>query len=293
MDILEVVGLPALMAVTSGRREVTIGLLDGPVAIGHPNLASESIRGLPEGVPGGCAEASSSACQHGTFVAGILSARRGSSAPGICPDCSLLVRPIFSEAVANDELLPSATPQQLATAICECIDAGAWVVNLSAAMGQPSISAEPELHDALDYAARQGVIVVAAAGNQGMLGSSVITRHRWVVPVVGYGVDGRPMVQSNLGRSMGRHGLGAPGEDVTSLSSSGEPPLTLAGTSFAAAFVTGAIALLWSAVPDATAVEVKHAVCYGQRRVSVVPPLLDAWGAYQMLSATHVRRVPA
>jgi subtilisin family serine protease len=220
MGILELVGLPALMAVTSGRRGVAVALLDGPVVIDHPDLTGQNIRGIPGGVSSGCAEASSSACQHGTFVAGILSARRGSSAPGICPDCSVLVRPIFSEAAAKDEL-PSATPQQLATAIGECIDAGAWVVNLSAAMGQPSTRAEPELHDALDYAARQGMIVVAAAGNQGMLGSSAITRHRWVVPVVGYGVDGRPMAQSNLGRSMGRHGLGAPGEYVTSLSSTG------------------------------------------------------------------------
>jgi len=202
------------------------------------------------------------------------------------------VRPIFSEAAAKDELLPSATPAQLATAIGDCIDAGARVVNLSAAMGQPSTRAEPEVHDALDYAARKGVIVVAAAGNQGTLGSSAITRHPWVLPVVGYGGDGRPLVQSNLGRSMGRHGLGAPGEEVTSLSSTGEP-LTLAGTSFAAAFVTGAIALLWSAVPGATAVEVKYAICYGRRRASVVPPLLDAWGAYQMLSATQARRVTA
>jgi subtilisin family serine protease len=273
------------MALTSGRVDVIVGLLDGPVARDHPELASERIQGIPKGEDGGCAQASSSACLHGTFVAGILSARRDSSAPAICPDCSLLVRPIFAEAMIEGELLPSATPQQLAAAIAECVDAGARVLNLSAAMGQPSTKDERGLRDALDYAASHGVIVVAAAGNQGTLGSSVITRHPWVIPVVGYGVDGRPTPQSNLGSSVGRRGLGASGEAVTSLSPEGGPR-TLGGTSIAAAFVTGAIALLWSVFPAATVAEIKQAIASSrqQRRTSVVPPLLDAWEAYSVLS---------
>lgn len=284
MSLLDLVGLPSLMAVTSGRPDVVVGLLDGPVAVGHPGLAGVNIREIP-GMSGRCSQISSTVCQHGTFVAGILVARRGSSAPAICPDCSLLIRPIFAEATADGELLLSATPQHLAVAIGECVDAGARVLNLSAATGEPSTRAERQLHDALDYAARHGVIVVVAAGNQGTLGSSAITRHPWVLAVVGYGVDGRPLAQSNLGSSLGRRGLGAPGAAVTSLSPTGRP-LTLAGTSFAAAFVTGAIALLWSEFPDATAVEVKSAVtyCHGRRRTSVAPPLLDAWAAYEVLS---------
>jgi hypothetical protein len=39
---------------------------------------------------------------HVTFVAGILAARRGCTAPAIC--CNLLVRPIFSEAAVPGEL---------------------------------------------------------------------------------------------------------------------------------------------------------------------------------------------
>ncbi|MGH4007322.1 MAG: S8 family peptidase [Pseudonocardiaceae bacterium] len=285
--------LPLLMELTSGSRDVVVGLLDGPVAVGHPALANDSIREL-SGSVGGCARASSPGCHHGTFVAGILVACRGGAAPAICPDCSLLVRPIFADTIGDGQQLPSATPQQLATAIGECVDAGARVLNLSAGMTEPSTRDERELRDALDYAARHGAIVVAAAGNQATLGSSAITRHPWVVPVVGYGLDGRPTMHSNLGSSMGKRGLGAPGENVTSLSPQGEP-LTQAGTSFAAPFVTGAIALLWAQFPNATAAEIKSAVtsCHEQRRTSVTPPLLDAWGAYQMLSTTQPVKVTA
>ena len=294
MTPLELVQLPALMAFTSGSEDIVIALLDGPVVLDHPDLLSERIRDIPGGVGGRCSQASSSACQHGTFVAGILSARRCSVAPAICPGCSLLVRPIFPEKTAEGELLPRATAQQLAAAIGDCIAAGARVLNLSAAMSPSSTRDERELRDVLDHAARRGVLMVAAAGNQGTLGSSAITRHPWVIPVVSYGLNGRPMAQSNLGSSMGRRGLGAPGEEVTSLSPQGQPRI-LAGTSFATDFVTGAVALLWSMFPDATATEVKHAIThiFPRRRTSVVPPLLNAWAAYSILSRTQPRKVTA
>lgn len=287
---LELVRLPSLMALTSGMDEVVVGLLDGPVAMGHPAFANGRIRELSGDAGGGCVQSDSAACQHGTFVAGILVAGRDGAAPAICPDCTLLVRPIFTETTSDGQRLPSATPRQVAAAIGECVDAGAWVLNLSAGMAQPSTRDERELRDALDYAARHGAIVVAAAGNQSTLGSSAITRHPWVVPVVGVSLDGRPTMQSNLGSSMGRRGLGAPGENVTSLGSRGGL-LTRAGTSVAAAFVTGAIALLWSRFPDATAGDVRSAVTGGhRRRTSVIPPVLDGWEAYRLLSATRSGR---
>ena len=79
--------------------------------------------------------------------------------------------------ISGDRGMPSATPRELAEAIIECINAGARVINLSAALGEPSARAERELEEALDYARSSGVIVVVAAGNQGTVGSSAITRH--------------------------------------------------------------------------------------------------------------------
>jgi len=282
---LSLVKLASLMDRTSGRPEVTIGLIDGPVLLEHPDLASAQIREIP-GLEGGCRSASSSACQHGTFVAGILSANRNAFAPGICPGCTLLVRPIFTEGTPGHDQVPSATPQALAAAIIDCVEAGAHVINLSLGLAQPTGKEERPLAQALDQAVRRGVIVVAAAGNQGTLGSSPLTRHPWVIPVVAFDLAGRPMNESNLGGSIGRHGLGAPGDGVTSLGAEGEP-LTLGGTSAAAPFVTGAIALLWSEFPSATGAQIKLGITGGARplRSSVTPPLLNAAAAHQALSA--------
>jgi subtilisin family serine protease len=281
---LDLVGLPPLMKQGEGSPEIMLGLMDGPVAPDHLNLAAESIHGA-----GGCSQTSSAACLHGTFTAGILSARRNSPAPAICPGCTLLVRPIFKESAAENGALPSATPEELAGAIVECIKAGARVLNLSGAFVPPSSRGQRELEEALDYATRLGIIVVAASGNQGTLVSSAITRHPWVIPVAACDLRGRPLGQTNLGSSVGRRGLLAPGEGVVSLGAEGEPR-TLGGTSVAAPFVTGTIALLWSMFPKASVAEVKSAVtsAYGRRRATVVPPLLDTWASYQTMATTYV-----
>jgi len=284
MDPLDLVKLPALMERTSGSPELKIGLIDGPVATQHPDLAEEHLREIPGNSGGACTQADSSACLHGTFVAGILSAKRGTMAPAICPNCTLLVRRIFAETKAANGETPSATPEELVQAILDCIDAGARVLNISAALAQPSMKSERALGEALDHAAKRGVIVIVAAGNQGTIGSTAITCHPWVIPVVGYDLQGRPMNHSNLGSSIGRRGLGAPGDRVTSIGANGKP-LTLGGTSAAAPFVSGTVALLWSEFPTATAAEVKVAATqsYTPRRTTVVPPLLDAWAAYQTM----------
>jgi subtilisin family serine protease len=238
-----------------------------------------------------CTQAKSTACLHGTFVAGILSAKRGSVAPAISPQCTLLVCPIFAETKAANGEMPSVPPEALSQAILDCLDAGARVLNISAALVQPSLKSERALEEALDQAAKHGVIVIVAAGNQGTLGSTSITRHPWVIPVVAYDLQGKPMSYSNLGSSIGRRGLGAPGHGITSLGAEGKP-LALGGTSAAAPFVTGAVALLWSEFPNASAADIKLAITqpYSGRRNTVVPPLLDAWMSYQSLLTTNARR---
>lgn len=291
MDPLELVKLTALMGRTSGSLDVKIGLIDGPVVSRHADLAGEHLREIPGSNGGTCTQANSAACLHGTFIAGILSAKRNSAAPSICPDCTLLVRPIFAEATSGREKMPGATPQELVAAIIECIDAGARVINLSLALVQPSGKGEQALQGALDYALKRGVIVVAAAGNQGTLGSSAITRHQWVISVVSCDLRGRPMNDSNLGSSIGRWGLSAPGDGITSLGAEGQT-LTLGGTSVSVPFVTGTVALLWSEFPAATAADIKLAITQSPgRRASVVPPLLDAEAAYQILLTANGRHL--
>ena len=286
MAPLDLVRLTPLMERTRGKPQIAIGLVDGPVLLGHPDLAGQTIRQVSERAD--CLQANSIACMHGTFVAGILCAKKDSTAPAICPDCTLLVRPIFGESVPKNDDLPSTSPAELAAAVMEAVDAGVRVLNMSAALTRQSPRDDHALVQALDYAAQRGIIIVAAAGNQGTVGGSVITQHPWVIPVAGCDQRGRPASGSNVGRSIGRRGLGAPAEKITSLGTDGKPR-SFGGTSAAAPFVTGAIALIWSEFPNARAAEVKFAITGGIQRPrnTLVPPLLDAWMAFQVMCSAH------
>jgi subtilisin family serine protease len=283
-DPMDLVGLPPLMARTPGRPPVVVGLIDGRVALDHPAFAGHPVRELrPAAGTGGCRR-TDVCCAHGTAVAGIIAANRG-----ICPRCTLVSRPLFTDRPADGgpaTCLSGVRTGELAEAITETVDAGAHVLNLSMAQPAPSGFRDHALETALDHAADQGMILVVAAGNQGRMGSSILTDHPWVIPVTAYDRTGRPMPQSNLSASSGRHGVGAPGDRIPGPGLGGRPFL-LSGTSAAAPFVTGTVALLRSAFPEATAAAVRYVITHGPgRRRSVSPPLLDAWAAYTALRDT-------
>jgi subtilisin family serine protease len=284
----ELVRLSGLMKATEGASRIAVALIDGPVAVEHPSLNAARIRvvGANDGVA--CTTPAGAACNHGTFVAGVLHARRDTAAPGICPGCTLLLRPIFTDAAdARSEDLPSATPAELASAILDVIAAGARVINLSVGLAAPPLRDERLLEQALQEAASRGAVVVAAAGNQGTVGGSAITRHPWVVPVVACDRQGWVLPPSNLGASIGRYGVAAPGHNITSLASGGGLA-PFSGTSAAVPFVAGTAALLWSLFPQSSATRLRLAIMAGPaRRRSVAPPLLDASAAYQALSSTN------
>ncbi|MET8794938.1 S8 family serine peptidase [Nocardia sp. NPDC004568] len=282
MDPLALVSLPRLMSRTRGRRNLRVGLIDGRVNSARSEFADASFEFLraQDGGPSRVGRGSF----HGTAVAGILVAERGSGAPGICPGVTLLVRSVFSDAE------PAATTyRELASAIVELVEAGARIVNVSLAVNQRTAEAGRTLREALDHAFRREVIIVAAAGNQRAMAGSPVTRHRSVVPAVAYDLQGRPSAISNLGHSIGWRGIGAPAEGITSLAP-GQGLKPFGGTSAAAAVVTGTVALLCSEFPQASTAELMYTLSrVGDRRASVVPPLLNAWTAFEALRT--MRRV--
>ena len=72
---LDLVKLRALMERTRGLPTLRIALIDGPVAVDHPDLAAASIRGITD-AGAACARGPNDACAHGTLVAGVLVASR-------------------------------------------------------------------------------------------------------------------------------------------------------------------------------------------------------------------------
>ena len=146
------------------------------------------------------------------------------------------------------------------------------------------------LGDSLDRALRCGVITVAAAGNQGEIASSAIDAPPMGHPRSCVRSAWQAYVESNLGSSIGRSGLRAPGEGITSVGSKGAPMISLGGTSAAAPFVTGTHRAPVVGVSALHPAQVKFAVTQAQGlRRGIVPPLLNAWTAYEALARARGR----
>ena len=188
MDPLVQTRLRSLMDISSGDPNLTIGIIDGPVDLTHPAFQASKIRTIRDSQLKSCKNASSMACLHGTFVTGILCARRGRPAPAICPNCEVILNPIFKENLGDrnneDIIFPSATADELSNAIVETVDAGARIINLSLGLSASSLTTYDTLQQTYDYSLQKGVIIVVAAGNQGCIGNVSLINHQWVIPVV-------------------------------------------------------------------------------------------------------------
>jgi subtilisin family serine protease len=288
MDALRLTRLEALMHLSTGNPKVTIGLIDGPMDLNHNAFQGSKIRTIKESQLAACNNASDLYCSHGTFIAGILCSRRGLAVPAICPDCEVLLNPIFYQddgAINNLGTFPGTTPEKLSNAIVETIDAGARIINLSLGLSTSSMIVYDRLQEAYDYASQKGVIIVVAAGNQGNIGNTSIINHQWLIPVSACDENGQLDSMSNYGPSIGSRGLMAPGVNIRSTYPGGKYTY-MSGTSFAAPFVTGALALLWSLFTNYDASVIKYSlinVASSYKHRSVIPPLLNAESAWKLL----------
>ena len=131
-------------------------------------------------------------------------------------DCEIILNPIFNKEESSAINIPSPTPEKLSDSIIETIDAGARIINLSLGLSISPLVVYDRLQQANDYALRKGVIIVAAAGNQGIIGNTPILSHQWLIPGTACDKNGRLDAMSNFGPSIGSRRLMAPGVNVNS-----------------------------------------------------------------------------
>jgi subtilisin family serine protease len=142
---------------------------------------------------------------HGTLVAGIIvAAHNDTGIAGINPHAKIMVL----KAVSN---FGTTRPSYIAEAIVYAVDNGAKVINISVGGEQ----ANRMVQAAVDWAHQQGVLVVAAAGNEGIeLGDYGPGGNEHVLTVGATHVDDRGAAFTNFGPQVD---VAAPGVDVLSL----------------------------------------------------------------------------
>ncbi|MGE3287529.1 MAG: type VII secretion-associated serine protease mycosin [Pseudonocardia sp.] len=212
---------------------------------------------------------------HGTAVAGLLAASpgRGDDLVGMAPGARVLT---IRQTGTGPDGRPAGDVDSLARAITLAVDAGADVVNLSEAACLTADRAARDgarLRAALRAAARRDVVVVAAAGNLGVGGCTggapvgEVALPGWfaedVLTVGASGPDGAPAEFTVPGPWVD---VAAPGTGLRSLAVGGGLRGGLDGTSFAAPWVAGLVALVRERFPDLTAAEAVDRVLATARR---------------------------
>jgi subtilisin family serine protease len=218
---------------------------------------------------------------HGTAVASIVAARgdNGFGLSGMAWNARVM--PV---KVLHDN--GWGTTATMIAGLRYALDEGARVVNMSLNGSDPSQA----LDEAIEQAEARGVLVVTSAGNDGQNRDRVASypaseSSPSVITVASANRAGRLAPGSAFGRSS--VDIAAPGDEILT-SDLGGRFARRSGTSFAAAYVTGAAALLAAAHPEASGARLRAALIASSRRggrvdVQVAGGQLDAAAALKRL----------
>ena len=224
---MPVVGLPQAWETLPGGTTVTVAVIDSGVCLDHPDLQGRITAGYdfvdddssPQDTFG-----------HGCGVAGVIAANsnNGVGIAGIAPNVRIMpLRVLDSSGLGNYA--------NISAAIIYAADNGANIINMS--LAGPTYS--QIMADAIAYAISRGVIVIAAAGNQGREGAYYPAAFPSVVGVGSIDPDLNHSSFSNYGANVD---VWAPGRDILTTNLIGDYEF-MSGTSFAAPVVSGLTAL--------------------------------------------------
>lgn len=232
---LDAIGAPQAWPAATGEG-VLVAVVDTGVEHEHPGFSGQ-VREGPDFIDSGGIAADGHG--HGTLVAGLVAAAGdGQGGIGVAPDAEILPVRVLDERGRGSS-------QDVAAGIRWATAEGADVINLSLTAlpggANPAGLIDREVEAAIHEAAHAGVLVIAAAGNDGRSN----TPYDPTLPMLAVGAvdeDGRRWVNSNAAP----HGVLAPGVDVVTTWTHGRYAAAT-GTSFAAPVVAGGAALLLDA----------------------------------------------
>ena len=298
------INLPAAWDVTTGSNAVTVAVIDTGVLVNHPDLQGQLVAGYdfitdparardgngPDNNPDDAGDSdtpSGSSSFHGTHVAGTIAAATNNSGRGVAgvawgarimPLRVLGVGGGTSFDIMQAVLYAAGLPNGSGTLPAKKAD----IINLSLGGGGFSQS-EQAIYT---QARTQGVIIVAAAGNEATSVPSYPASYDGVISVSAVSINKTLASYSNSGAKVD---IAAPGGDSGDANGDGYQDLVLstgaddtsgtvvygyslkAGTSMAAPHVAGVLALMKSVNPALTPDNVDTLLADGRMTIDIGP----------------------
>ena len=234
---------------SEGDAAITVAVLDTGVALEHPEL-THCLRGgydfvnILDGADtfiGDYIDADDIADDevgHGTHVAGIIAAQGRAMPAGVVPKCTLIPVRVLAAMEKQGRKMGAGLIDNINAGVKYAVDQGADVINMS--LGVRHDGGGLPHQDVIDYARRKGVTIVAASGNDGRQEMYYPGAFSSVIAVGAMDAEGRVAEFSTYGEQVS---FVAPGVDIYSTYLADDYAFST-GTSHAAPFVTGAVAMM-------------------------------------------------
>lgn len=263
---------PEAWAHASGRG-VRVAVLDTGIDMNHPDLKANIDGGFD------CINETTNVIDdngHGTHVAGIIAACNNDlGVVGVAPEARLY-------AVKAFDSKGQGQVSDIVQGVEWCIANRVHIINMSFG----TIDSSKALAMAIQKAAQTGIIMVAAAGNDGRRDNVLYpARDPNVIAVAASTRGDRIAAFSNSGEQVA---MAAPGEDIYSTYREGGYK-SLTGTSMACPHVTGAAALLLSISPGLARDGVREVLCRTATKLPGFSP--DQQGSGVVNAGAAVTRV--
>ncbi len=234
---------------TKGEPSVTVAVLDTGVDLEHEELQGaigkgfdfvNILQGADEFI-GDYLEADpvpDDEVGHGTHVAGIIAARGLRMPPGVAPRCRIMPVRVLAAVRSGDQIVGAGLVDNINNGIKWAVDNGAQVINMSLGVLHEGGGLPHE--EVVRYALAKNVTIVAASGNDGTRELYYPGALPGVLAVGAVDEQGEVAGFSSFGQQVS---FAAPGVDIYS-TFNGNGYAYSSGTSHAAPFVSGGVALL-------------------------------------------------
>lgn len=259
-EVTEPVGAISREEAESNERIIRIALID----TGITNAAINSEHVLPGWNYCNASDDTADTIGHGTSLAGMILGSEKAGIAGGMPEAYIV--PLVCQMEDEEDNTNKANPKLLAQMILDAVSVYECdIISISAGVKQDY----EEIREAVQYADKQGVLVIAGAGNEG---NQDIYYPGGYEEVLCVGSANRKMTgRAEFSQDNDRVDLLAPGEKIVVTTMKGNP-MEVSGTSYSVAYIAAVAARLWQQNPQKTSHQIvellmEHTVLVGDERI--------------------------